>query len=195
MNAAYVKFILPAALLAAGATCAQEYPTKTVRLIVPFAPGGATDVLARIIGQKLGEAFGPAVVIDNRPGATGLIGMEIVGRPTGSLRAADVDSRGDHRIAMSSVLLGLFAGQGDEGTELLGGEGVGTARAGGIGQEGEFGGRRLPRRRLPSRVFRGGGPQRLADVSFDPLAHGVGTHLDGGGDGGELSVCAVSGGG
>ena len=52
------------------------FPTKPVRLIVPFTPGGSTDILARAIGQKLTEGWGQAVVIDNRPGAGGIIGME-----------------------------------------------------------------------------------------------------------------------
>src|SRR6266567_1312469 len=63
--------------LAAAACCApaiavaQTYPTKPIRLVVPFPPGGSLDVVARAIGQKLTEAWGQPVVIDNRPGAGG----------------------------------------------------------------------------------------------------------------------------
>lgn len=57
-----------------------EYPTKPVRLIVPYAPGGGTDVLARMIGQRLTEALGHSVVVDNRPAVDGVVGAEIVAR-------------------------------------------------------------------------------------------------------------------
>src|SRR3972149_2081841 len=56
------------------------YPARAVRLIVPFPPGGATDVIARLVGQKLAEAWSQPVVIDNRAGATGAIGSELVAR-------------------------------------------------------------------------------------------------------------------
>lgn len=68
------------ALLVAGAACAQDYPNKPVRIIVPFAPGGSTDVLARIMSQKLYERWGHAVVAENRVGAGGNIGAEVVVR-------------------------------------------------------------------------------------------------------------------
>jgi tripartite-type tricarboxylate transporter receptor subunit TctC len=56
------------------AVAAQSYPTKPVKFIVPFAPGGATDISARILGQKLGELWGQTIVIENRGGAAGNIG-------------------------------------------------------------------------------------------------------------------------
>jgi tripartite-type tricarboxylate transporter receptor subunit TctC len=59
---------------------AQPYPNKTIRLVVPFPPGGSLDVVARAIGQKLSEAWGQPVVIDNRPGAGGNIGAEVVAK-------------------------------------------------------------------------------------------------------------------
>ena len=63
--------------LAAAGTCAQPYPHKPVRLIMPFPPGGASDLIARPVAQKLGERFGQQIVIDNRPGAGGNIAAEI----------------------------------------------------------------------------------------------------------------------
>jgi tripartite-type tricarboxylate transporter receptor subunit TctC len=66
--------------LAAPAVAQDKWPSKPITYIVPFAPGGTTDVLARLIGQKLGEALGTTVVIDNRPGAGGSVGSEIASR-------------------------------------------------------------------------------------------------------------------
>jgi len=68
------------AALAAGvrSACAQDYPTRTVRLIVPFGPGGAPDILARLIGQWLSERLGQTFVVENRPGASGNLGTQLV---------------------------------------------------------------------------------------------------------------------
>ena len=63
---------------APGVAFAQDkWPSKPIRMIVPFTPGAASDVLGRIVGQRLGEIYGQQVVIDNRPGAGGLIGSEL----------------------------------------------------------------------------------------------------------------------
>ena len=68
------------AALAAMTAGAAEYPTKPVRLIVPFPPGGTTDVLARLVGPKLHEALKQPVLVDNRSGASGMIGGEAIAK-------------------------------------------------------------------------------------------------------------------
>jgi tripartite-type tricarboxylate transporter receptor subunit TctC len=76
------KIILLSAvcLLVAVAAYAQEYPTKPVRMVVPFAPGGASDLVARIIGPGLVKELGQQIVVDNRSGASGNIGVEVAAR-------------------------------------------------------------------------------------------------------------------
>ena len=67
-------------LLHAAFVGAQQFPTKPIRLIVPFAPGGSTDMLARMVGQKLTESWGQQVIVENRPGAGTIIGTEMVAK-------------------------------------------------------------------------------------------------------------------
>jgi tripartite-type tricarboxylate transporter receptor subunit TctC len=59
---------------------AQSYPSKTVRMIVPFAAGGNTDIIARVYAPKMAEALGQQIIIDNRGGAGGTIGTEMAAR-------------------------------------------------------------------------------------------------------------------
>jgi len=73
---------LCAASLTAASAAAQSYPGKSVRVIVPFAAGGATDIVARVVAQKLGETWGQQVVVDNRAGAGGNIGGELAAKST-----------------------------------------------------------------------------------------------------------------
>jgi tripartite-type tricarboxylate transporter receptor subunit TctC len=67
-------------LLLAVPVAAQDFPTKSVRIIVPFPAGGSTDVLARMSAQRLTESYGQAVIVDNRPGATGTIASALVAK-------------------------------------------------------------------------------------------------------------------
>jgi tripartite-type tricarboxylate transporter receptor subunit TctC len=69
-------------VLIAGLAAAQTYPTKPIRFIIPYPPGGASDVTARILGAKLTEAWGQQVVIDNRPGANGIVALDLAAKAT-----------------------------------------------------------------------------------------------------------------
>jgi tripartite-type tricarboxylate transporter receptor subunit TctC len=74
-------FLIALATLAASTAWAEPtYPSKPIRIIVPFTPGGSPDVLARTIGQKITESTGAAVVIENVPGAGGTIGADRVAK-------------------------------------------------------------------------------------------------------------------
>ena len=77
------RFLLALGLVAVhglAQTHAADYPTRFVRLIVPYAPGGSSDVLARTLGQKLGDALGQTLTIDNRPGAGSMIGTDVAAK-------------------------------------------------------------------------------------------------------------------
>jgi len=69
-----------ASSLIAASVCAQQWPAKVVRIVVPFAPGGTTDVQARILAKKYTESLGQAFVVENRAGASGMVGTEAVAR-------------------------------------------------------------------------------------------------------------------
>ncbi|MBI2295151.1 MAG: tripartite tricarboxylate transporter substrate binding protein [Betaproteobacteria bacterium] len=81
-SAAIVIFTAPASLVPGHTAMAQNYPTKPIRLIVPFVPGAGTDITGRTIAKKLSERWGHQVVVDNRTGAAGAIGVEITAQAT-----------------------------------------------------------------------------------------------------------------
>ena len=68
------------AFLIAGTAFAQAYPVRPIKVIIPFPPGDAADIMARLIGPKMAERLGQALVVENRAGASGQIGLEIAAR-------------------------------------------------------------------------------------------------------------------
>ena len=79
MRSIFALFFLWAVCAAASA---QTYPAKSIRLVVGFAPGGASDIIARIVGDPLGRALGQSIIIDNKPGAASSLATEFVGKST-----------------------------------------------------------------------------------------------------------------
>jgi len=68
--------------ISAGSPCAQNFPTKPIRLVVPFAAAGGTDVTARYVATRLAEKLGQPVIVDNRPAASGVVGADLVAKAT-----------------------------------------------------------------------------------------------------------------
>jgi len=74
------RLVILLLMLCATSAIAQRYPTKPIRMVVAFPPGGSTDLAARALGEKLAAALGQPIVVDNKPGASGNIGAEFVAR-------------------------------------------------------------------------------------------------------------------
>ena len=92
-SSALAPMLFLALFTATPTIAAESYPTKSVRIVVPYAPGGGSDIIARLLGAKLTEALGQSFVVDNRPGAGSLIASELVAKAAGdgyTLILADV---------------------------------------------------------------------------------------------------------
>jgi tripartite-type tricarboxylate transporter receptor subunit TctC len=76
----FIGFVAGAAVLPAAARGADSYPNRPIRLIVPYPPGGGTDIVARVLGEKLGASLGQPIVVDNRGGSGGVLGTELAAK-------------------------------------------------------------------------------------------------------------------
>ena len=85
-------------LLLANIVCAQPFPSKPIRIVVPFPPGGTSDILARTLGQELQKEWGQPAVTDNRPGAAGNIASEYVAKSKGDGYTLYINTVGTHAI-------------------------------------------------------------------------------------------------
>ena len=99
MNVRLFHLVCAALLAAASATASAVYPDKPIRLIVAFPPGGSTDIIARLVGQKLSERVGQQIVIDNRGGAGGTIGTEIASKANADGYTLTMGTTSTHVIA------------------------------------------------------------------------------------------------
>jgi tripartite-type tricarboxylate transporter receptor subunit TctC len=80
MNTRHKLFVVVWSELTVATALANEYPVRSIRLIVPFAPGGGNDIMGRFIARKMSERMGQQTIVDNRAGADGIIGTEIAAR-------------------------------------------------------------------------------------------------------------------
>src|SRR5207237_214217 len=93
-----LKIILLAVLFALAPAYAQTFPSRTVRIVIPFPPGGTSDILARTLAAKLTEEWGQQVIAENRPGAAGNIASEYVAKQRGDPHVLLINTVGTHAI-------------------------------------------------------------------------------------------------
>jgi tripartite-type tricarboxylate transporter receptor subunit TctC len=100
LRSSITRLLLPCLLAAASVSAAHadDYPTRPIRLIVPFAAGGGNDTVARLVGDSLGKRLGQAVVVDNRPGAGGVVGAEAAARAPADGYTLFLGGVGSHAI-------------------------------------------------------------------------------------------------
>ena len=82
MNRRSLGLVTASLLLASGAVLAQAYPSKPIRLVVPFAPGGTTDIIARVVSEKIGQSLGQSMIVENKAGGGGAVGANETAKAT-----------------------------------------------------------------------------------------------------------------
>ena len=107
MKRNFLKQVGGGLLLAAlaGSALAQDYPAKPIRIVAPFAPGGAVDILARILAERLGAQYGQSVIVENKPGASGHVGAQFVAKAPGDGYTLMVGTIGIHAAYKSYTKL------------------------------------------------------------------------------------------
>jgi tripartite-type tricarboxylate transporter receptor subunit TctC len=98
-SAARIAILCVSVVLSAASFAQQAYPVRSIRLIVPFPPGGSIDPVARMLAPKLTESWGQQVIVDNRPGANGAIGTEMLAKAAPGARVVDQLGNGLHRAS------------------------------------------------------------------------------------------------
>jgi tripartite-type tricarboxylate transporter receptor subunit TctC len=93
-----------AALLSAPIVQAQAYPNKPIKIIVPYPPGGTSDILARAIGQKLTDSLGQTIVVENKPGANGNLGADFVKRRPMATRYVTISAPRDQPEPVQTLI-------------------------------------------------------------------------------------------
>ena len=94
----FMRFAAALLLAASGLAFGQAFPSRPITIVIPFPPGGVTDVSVRLIGQRISESIGQQVLIDNRPGAAGMIGAEVVKKSKPDGYMVYVSNIGSHAI-------------------------------------------------------------------------------------------------
>jgi tripartite-type tricarboxylate transporter receptor subunit TctC len=98
MTKSVARALFVALLFVHASTWSQAFPTKTVRIVIPFPPGGTSDILARTLAQKLTEEWGQQVIAENRPGAAGNVACEFVAKQKGDPHVLLINTVGTHAI-------------------------------------------------------------------------------------------------
>jgi tripartite-type tricarboxylate transporter receptor subunit TctC len=101
-------FLIVFSILAFESTAAADWPARPVKVIVPYPPGGTSDMLGRVVAQKLSEAFGESFVVENRPGAGGALGSELVAKAAPDGYTLLVSGVGSHAVAPAQAARASF---------------------------------------------------------------------------------------